>query len=319
MKPAFAVLMLFSMASPLVAEITSQKVIPTTTDSQIGEAYNLPHTFYVTRDIIIQHSPNLLADRHELLLFLPGTHGSGAGGAGFCELAANLGYHAISLTYLTGIAAAEACATDRDPKCFEEFRLAIIEGGTSKHITVSRADSIENRLIKFLGFLQQRRPKENWGQFLVDDHTLKWDAIAVSGQSQGGGHAALIAIRHRVARAICLGAPKDFNKELDAPAAWYGETSATPKALFFTFNHVADHQGCSPAELLRNLRDLQLTAFGPAVDAATSHSPFNHTRTLFTTFPATRKSNIAHGSVIANANAARWEPVWTYMLTETAQ
>ena len=311
--------MLFLGMPQLAADVTSQKILPTATDSQIGETYNLPHTLYVNRDIIVEHSTNLPPDRHELLLFLPGTNGSGAaGGAGFCALAANLGYHAISLTYATGISAAEACATDRDPKCFENFRLALIEGGASKHLTVSRADSIENRLIKLLGYLNQRRPKENWSQFLVDDQTLKWDAIAVSGQSQGGGHAALIAIRHRVARAVCLGAPKDFNKMRDAPAAWYEEPAATPKALFFTFNHVEDRQGCTPAELLQNLRALKLTDFGPAVDAATSHFPFKHTRILSTTYPATNKSKVAHGSVVATANAARWESVWTYMLTEKA-
>lgn len=319
MRLAFAVVVALAMASQLCAEVTSQRIIPTTTDPQIGKAYDLPHTSYVNREIVIEHSPSLPADRHELLLFLPGTHGSGAGGARFCELAANLGYHAISLTYPTGIAAAEACATDRDPRCFEEFRLAIIEGGKSKHITVSPADSIENRLIKLLVYLKQRKPKENWEQFLAGDQTLKWDAIAVSGQSQGGGHAALIAIKHHVARAVCLGAPKDFNKRLDAPAAWYDEISATPKALFFTFNHVADHQGCSAAELLRNLGALQLTNFGPAIDAAKSLSPYGHTRTLFTTFPDTLKSQVAHASVIANANADRWEAVWTYMLTEMPQ
>jgi len=318
MKPTLALLMLFVGLPPMIAEVTSFKILPTTTDPQIGRAYDLAHTIYVNRDIVIEHLPNLPADRHELLLFLPGTNGSGAGGAGFCELAANLGYHAISLTYDTGTSAAEACATDRDPKCFEDFRLALIEGGASKHLTVSRADSIENRLIKLLVLLQQRRPRENWRQFLTEGQTLKWDAIAVSGQSQGGGHAALIALRHRVARAVCLGAPKDFNKMLDAPAAWYEQPSATSKALFFTFNHVEDHQGCTPAELQRNLRALKLTDFGPAVDAATSQYPFNHARILCTTYPSTKKSKEAHTSVVATANAARWETVWTYMLTEQA-
>ncbi len=233
--------------------MTSQQVIPTATDPQISQTYDRPHTFYVNRAIVIDHDPNLPADRHELLLFLPGTHGSGLGGEGFCELAANLGYHAISLTYDTGVSAAEACATDRDPKCFEEFRLALIEGGASPHLTVSRADSIENRLVKLLAFLQEHRPRENWGQFLNVDQTPKWEAIAVSGHS-GGGHAALIAIKHRVARAVCLGAPKDFNQRRDAPAAWYGEESATPKALFFTFNHRADHQAALPPSCCRICR-----------------------------------------------------------------
>ena len=144
--------------------------------------------------------------------------------------------------------------------------MAIIQGGQSKHITISTADSIENRL-QNARLSEARRPREQWGQFLNQDGTIRWEAIAVAGQSQGGGHAALIAIKHRVARAICTGAPKDFSKRLNAPAAWYGDESATPKACFFTFNHRQDIKGCTPEQLLQTLAALGFDAFGAPVDA----------------------------------------------------
>lgn len=312
-----------ALVSPLAAEVTAVKFLPKATDAHIGDTYNLPHYVYVDRDIVVDHHPRLPPDRHQLLLFLSGTQGSGADAKAFCRLAAELGYHVINLTYPTGTAAS-ICTGDADPNAFEDFRMAIIQGGTSKHVAVEKADSIENRLAKLLLHLKSLRPKEAWDQFLNSDDSIKWEAIAVAGHSQGGGHAALIAIRHRVARVICTGAPKDYSRKLQAPAAWYREASATPKACFFTFNHVQDPQGCTPEQLLQNVAALKLDALGAPVDVATEKPPFNHTRILLTSYPVVPPPIIvdndnalaAHGSVISGANADRWHQVWTYLLTE---
>lgn len=309
--------------TPLCAEVTALTILPKATDPAIGDEFNAPHGVYVERDIVVEQKAGLPSDRHELLLFLPGTNGSGTGAKAFCQLGAELGYHVINLTYPTKVAAT-ICGNDEDPKAFADFRMALIEGGKTKHITIARTESIEHRLVKLLNFLQERRPRENWKQFLNADQSIKWETIAVAGQSQGGGHAALIALRHRVARAVCTGAPKDYSKRLDAPAAWYSETSATPKALIFTFNHVQDPQGCTPAQQLLNLKALKLDAFGSPVDVTTATPPYGHARALLTTFPVVTDPIVpgnpsarkAHGSVITDANAARWKPVWTYMLTE---
>ena len=68
--------------------------------------------------------------------------------------------------YPDDVAAAKVCRDDPDPNAFEAFRLALIQGGVSAHVTVERTDSIENRLAKLLIHLKQRRPREGWGQFL---------------------------------------------------------------------------------------------------------------------------------------------------------
>jgi len=261
----------------------------------------------VDRGIVVERKAQLVPDRHQLLLFLTGTGGQADGAKAFCELAARLGYHVINLMYPDEIPAT-ICARDVDPQAFENFRMAIVQGGQSKHITVERADSIENRLTKLLIYLRSRRPREEWRQFLNPDGTIKWETIAVAGQSQGGGHAALIGIKHRVARVICTGAPKDYSKRLDAPAAWYGDESATPKACFFTFNHRQDIKGCTPEQLLKNMAALKLDAFGPPADASTEAFPYHHTRILTTSYPEVTVNGEdspgakeAHTSVIAGA------------------
>ena len=146
----------------------------------------------------------------------------------------------------------------------------------------------------------------------------------MAGQSQGGGHAALIGIKHPVARVICFGAPKDYSKQLDAPAAWYGEASATPKNRFFAFNHHQDPKGCTPAQLLKNLKALGLDAFGTAAEVDNEAFPYHHARMLYTGYPAvtvtgeeSEGAKAAHGAAINTQNADRWKQEWTYLLTET--
>ena len=285
--------------------------------------FNSPHNIYVDRKIVVEKAPQAAQDRHQLLVFLPGTNGNAEGAEAFCELAADLGYHVVNLMYPDDIAAS-ICAGDNNPQAFEEFRMTLIAGGQSKHISIAHADCIENRLAKLLLYLHTKQPKEGWSQFSNEDGTVKWSTVAVTGQSQGGGHAALIGIKHRVARVICTGAPKDYSKRLEAPAAWYALESATPKACFFTFNHVQDLKACTPRQLLMNLTALKLDAFGPPVDVTKEDAPYRHTRILMTSYPSvaiegpnSKGAKIAHTSVIASANASRWQKVWTYMLTET--
>jgi hypothetical protein len=327
MRSIYAVaIMLTTLAH---AKVTTFSILPSATDPSIN-TFDNPHWLYVNRDIIVEHRPNLAQDRHELYLFFPGTHEKGTprgskGPSAFCELAANLGYHVIVLAY-PDETPASVCRNDSDPNAFEEFRMAIIQGGSSKHITIARTESIENRLIKLIQLLGKIRPRENWGEFLSEDGTINWQSIAVGGQSQGGGHATMIAIKHRVARVICTGAPKDYNQLEKVPAAYYSEDCATPKGCFFAFNHHQDYTGgTSPEQLLENLKALGLDTFGPPVEVDKETFPYHHGRILMTAHPVVTVTGpqiggslTAHFSMLNpdKDNEARFKKVWIYMLTE---
>lgn len=305
----------------LRAAVTQLTVLPSVTDPAI-KTFDVPHFVLVDDDVLAAKEAGRPADRHELLLWLPGTlppgaQGNGPGGAlAFCELAARLGYHVVILKYPNGEPAA-VCRRDRSPTAFEEFRMALIAGGKSAYNDVPRAESIENRLVKLLAYLQRARPQEAWSQFLHEDGGIAWERVAVAGQSQGGGHAALIGIKHPVARVICTGSPKDYNLALNRPAAWLGLASATPKTRFFVFYHLQDRQGCSPEQQVENVRALKLDAYGSAVDVDQVGSPYRHSRWLTTDYPGTKvASKTAHGTVISPENASKFTPVWTYLLTE---
>lgn len=288
-------------------------VRPSDTDPAI-KAFNDPHLVYFNKQ------PK---KRNELLIFLPGTNGKPGGTNLFCQTAADLGYHVLALAYPTDVPATKV-RFDPSPDAFEKFRSEIIEGrDVSSAIEVSRVNSIENRLIKAIRFLDRTRPDDGWGQYLLKNGEPAWPKIAVSGHSQGGGHAGLIATKHRVARAVMTGAPKDFDRAKDKPAAWYGK-SATHISGFFAFNHELDRQGCDYSEQLQIFRAMNLYKLGDPASVDKLKPPFNRTRMLFTNFEGSpTESPLAHSTVMGDRITPKdkngepvFKPVWIYMLTE---
>lgn len=339
----FAAVCFSAFAQPAASGLVDLQIPPSRTDPAI-KTFDDPHLIWVNRDIVVEHKAGLPAARGQLLLFLPGTvppeaaaakKADGAKSAteptaakkaptarsgpfAFCELAANLGYHTIFLRYPND-KSASAATREEDMAEFERFRMALIAGGTSKHLgTIPRTESIEHRLIKLLEHLQRVRPRENWKQFLTETGTINWRTIAVAGQSQGGGHAVLIAKKHEVARVIATGAPKDYSLRHRKPAAWLTAESATPASRIFCFNHVQDRQAANLEQQRENLRDLGLDQLAPEVNVDQATPPYGHSRMLFTDFPGGKQltSREAHTAVIANRYAETFGPVWRYMLTE---
>lgn len=287
------------------------KVNPSTTDKAITQ-FNDPHLVF---------DMDQTKTRNELLIFLPGTNGKPGGTNLFCQTAAYLGYHTVALAYPTDIPATRV-RNEKDPDAFEKFRLEIIEGrDLSPFVSVDRVNSIENRLIRLLEYLDKKLPDQGWGQFLSGGK-LKWEKIAVSGHSQGGGHAGLIAVKHRVARAIMTGAPKDFDRARNAPAAWY-KKPATPVSGFFTFNHELDRQGCNYEEQLEICKAMGLTALGGPVRVDKEKAPFKNSRILMTNFEGSPTESVqAHSTVIGDRISAKdkdgkpvFRVVWEYMMT----
>ncbi len=285
---------------------------PSETDASI-KAFDDPHLVYRNRGA---------KARGELLIFLPGTGGKPGGTGQFCQTAADLGYHVIALAYPSDVPATRV-RNEPDPEAFEKFRTEIIEGkDLSSFVSVDRTNSIENRLIKVLQYLAKVEPNGGWSPYWNAEAGLNWAKIAVTGHSQGGGHAALIAIKHRVARAIMTGAPKDYDRVRDAPAAWYRKP-ATPISGFFTFNHELDRQGCDFGEQMAICRVMGLDKLGPPVSVDATPPPYRGSRILTTHFEGSPTESVrAHSTVIGDAigpktkdGTPRFRPVWEYMMT----
>ncbi len=286
-------------------------VLPSLTDSEIN-TFDTVHGVYFNPSV---------KSKNQLVVFIPGTNGNGMGGKLFAQVAADEGFHVVSLSYPTSIAAT-ICHSQNDENCFENFRREIIEGkDLSTLIEVNRANSIENRLQKLLVYLKKNFASENWGQYLNNDDEINWEKLILSGQSQGGGHAPLMAKFHKVSRVIMFSAPKDWDRTNNKPAKWYGE-GATPLKNYFAFNHKQDKQGCDYPQQLEILKTLGLYQFGEPADIDKTAYPFNNSRILITDFPGSPINSLeAHTSLMGGKTPLDkdgiplFKPVWIYMLT----
>lgn len=122
------------------------------------------------------------------------------------------------------------CAGSNDPNCPELVRLEILDGtDRSTYIDVDRANSIENRLIELLQFLDASYPGEGWGGYLDGAGQLRWDLMAFAGHSQGAGHAAMIGKLHLVHRVALFSGTE--------PAPWTSQPLATPSDRYYGLVH----------------------------------------------------------------------------------
>jgi hypothetical protein len=308
---ALSVSLLFLSGSVGVAngqgsKVSVREILPSKTDSRIdmfsGDGWD--HCVYYQASA---------AKKHQLLVFLPGTGGKGHGAVDFCTLAASQGFHVVSLAYPSSISIS-VYHSSTNPDAFLKARENILYGKAPfQKLTVNEPNSIQNRLVKVVQYLAKRYPNEGWNQFLDRDDSLLWSKLVLTGQSQGGGHAAVLAMQHEVARVLMFGSPKDFNIHFQKPAKWYSAPSATPLDRFFSFVHDADEgHGCTYPQQLENYRAMKLMPRYRVINVDQASPPYQHTRLL----TSSRSVKNPHASVISNGNYAN---VWAYMLKEKTE
>ncbi|MBF0502533.1 MAG: hypothetical protein HQM09_20515 [Candidatus Riflebacteria bacterium] len=250
--------------------------------------------------------------RNQLLLYMTGSHGTGTMDSPFFYVAAEEGYHVLSLTYISGAALAEF-RKSHDPDAFLKARNNNLYGTEPiGDFKTTKLSSILNRTVKALAYLDKTYPQEGWGAYLDHDQPA-WSKMAVAGLSQGGGYAVLLGIQHRVDRVIAFGAPKDNSRFFHRPADWYKLPKATSLEKFFCFNHSLDEgHGCSYVEQVENEKALGLVPKYSIVDVDNNRAPYEHTRLLTSHRPAAEpKKN--HGVIFGDPF---YIDAWRYLLTE---
>lgn len=291
-----------------------REVKPSETDPEI-HSFNDPHYAW---------TPGA-GNRHQLLVFLPGTDGAPKSSMPFVETAVGLGYYAISLMYPNTVAAQAVCDESRDPMAHLHFRLEIIQGqDLSPLIQISPVDSIENRLLKLLLFLKAQAPAEGWEEFLTAESQVNWESLLIAGQSQGGGHAYVIGKIHEVARVLMFGSLKDYNHHFNGPPKGFDEKTKTPLQRFFAFNHMKDTKGgVDHSEQLQIFKKIGLTELGQEL-VDKSEPPYNHAHLLYTDveLPNMNDMSAIHNTPLNNkrikddSGNIRFKSVWNYLLTE---
>lgn len=266
-----------------------------------------------------------VTQKNLLLIHFPGTGGVAENAEFWLGNAANQGFHVIGLAYINDITIGSICGDSSDPNCFENARLEVIDGvDSTPDLLVRKFDSIEFRIIKLLENMQFFYPNENWGQFLDARGRPIWSKIVLSGHSQGGGHAALMAKTRNVARVIQFASTADFSSFFNAPATWLSKPSITPNGRYFGFGHQRD-QIVLQNRLLQNWTALGMNAFGSPILVDSIAPPYQNSHQLYTNLPPRNGSNF-HGAMISDElvplganNQPVFIPVWNYLLNLPAQ
>jgi len=223
--------------SNLLEDTLSETVLqfeikPSITDPSITNA-DTPH--------LVIYNSNI--KQGKLLLFMPGTNGIATKGPiAFFTTAIEQGYRVIGLSYINTPAISQICINDilaNCEDCAEKFRQYRIYGDNSFSLIDDKPqDAIVNRLTKLLKYLVEYDKQGNWGMYLEND-APKWDQIALTGQSQGGGMAAFIAQKIMVARVISFSGGWDYSVK-GVIAKWYFNPSVTPADRWFGTYNVAE-------------------------------------------------------------------------------
>lgn len=297
-------------STPTAAGLKHKVIFPSLTDNSIDNVFGYHQTYLNTA----------VAPLNKLFLFLPGSNSSPFAYDGVQKLAAEKGYHSLGISY-SNATISPLCSGSNDSLCFDKVRGEVITGADlSDTVNVNVSNSINNRVLKALQYLNTNFPTENWGQF-YNGSTILWNKIAVAGHSQGGGHAAFIAKHNTVDRVVLLASPKDyFVAPLNKAAAWINDPSITPTCRYYALTHEDDFLGCTYNQQLQIFNRLGIDTFAANAIFETSNGNYNNSHIIISTINGLNSSS-AHNVVGVDVLAANicnvpfYTPAWNYMMT----
>ncbi|HOW97365.1 MAG TPA: hypothetical protein P5567_13060 [Kiritimatiellia bacterium] len=311
MKPRRTAILPAALAALSAAAQSVHYVRPSDTNPAITNYDNF-HAAFI---------PTGATSRTPLVLFLPGTGASPAQYEEFARRAASNGFHAIGLQYVNGDTVSTLCGGDSDTNCHARIREEILFGtNASPWVEVDPGNSVAGRLEALLRYLTNQYPAEAWGAYVEEDGRAAWSNLIVAGHSQGASHAAFLAKKEAVRRALLFGNEADWVTGLGA-APWFSWPSPTPTNRYIALTHRQD------ILLLQEATWTALGVAGTQVLAEASTDPaceWTH-RLVTEVAPATGSGWLAyHSAPIADLYTPRSNgvpvllPVWTWMLNGPA-
>lgn len=237
--------------------ITITEVLPSVADPGLKTEFDQPNLIVAPIGQV----------RKELVLFMPGTHGTPKGDSVIIDAIASFGFRGVGLMYNDAPTGEALCRAQDSPGCLGRFREERVEGDAPDALEQNtRQEAIVHRLAALLKYEQKTHPGDGWSAYLAGDQP-NWKNIIVSGHSLGSGMAAYIAQHHEVARAVLFSGPSDgvglhpgiTTQELSTHlSSWLSEPSKTPPGRWYAAYH--------DKELVARLSPLVYQALGVPKD-----------------------------------------------------
>jgi len=203
-------------------------VLPSTTDSSISSSYDSDNYAYIP-----DSSDDAL--KSQLFFFLPGTGASPSDYSTLLQYHASLGYRVVSIDFPNEYTVNDYCEdTSSSGTCYQDVRNETLTGADSSSlVSISISESILNRFIKMLIYLQENYPSGSWSQF-YNGTNINWNQIVASGHSQGSGFAAFIGVLYNCTKIIQYGGCTDLYSDGTSPS-WTDWVPVTPREFFTGF------------------------------------------------------------------------------------
>lgn len=291
---------------PVAAAVTLRYVKPIVVNPAVDPIYDYENVY----------APPAGTHVNKLFLFLPGTWAPPRAYTDIISAAALHGYHTISLDYpnLTEIDSAGVCGNSTDPNCWGNYRSEVITGNdTSPYVSVSKVNSITQRLVDMIAYAAKTYPAEGWDQY-VSGGAPVWQNIYVGGHSQGAGDAAYLGYLYSMGRTCSIEGPDDGNATIPV-AAWQQQPQATPASRKYGFFNEADQ--FVPWSRASNIWNV-LAFPGSPTDVDAVASPYNGSHQLYTNRPSYTVLNSHDLTVMDMATPINadgtfvFAPVWQY-------
>jgi hypothetical protein len=171
---------------------------------------------------------------------------------------------------------------------------------TSTTIDTSRADSAEGRVVTMLRYLEKEHPGGDWGWYLNDDDTLRYEHVIIAGISHGASSSGLFASRRSFFRAVMHS------------GGWgsVGDDPETPIEEFYGLAHTGDEQYDG---IISSWESAGLLGAPTSIDGATP--PYDDSHQLISSADSTYPhcSVCVHSSSPMDGDAFVFDPAWRYM------
>jgi len=284
-----------------------------------AETYHAYTALQDSHFVAVDQTANSL---NKLLFYMGGTTSTTKNTKLFLKLAANLGYHAVSVAYPNATSAQSACGYSTDTECFEKFRQEACFGTPlCDSIDIDTLNSLNTRTLKLIQYLDSLYPAQGWGQFL-NENNIAWEKVVTSGHSQGSGHALYFLKVRNIDRCIMFSGANDYSYLYGRPANWISGDFITSLSKAYCFLHLQDEVGFSKQyDIMNALGLVNNNDDSTLIDHLSP--PYKHSNFLYTgETPASMLLTAYHNSTVVDFWTPKtysgnpvFEPVWEYLLT----
>ena len=240
-----------------------------------------------------------VAPRGQLVMFLLGGDNAASNWREHGRVLASYGFHVAIPAYYN-------YCVDNGAACDAKPRWRMLTGeNVSNVVQTTRGDSAEGRVVTMIKHLMTSDPGGDWGYYLNDDGTLKYDKVIIAGISQGAANAALYGRKVHVARIIM------HSGGWNTWGSWLPGAPATPATDQYVFVHTGD--GYDSPQSLSVFTGIGVLGAGKSVDNAAP--PYDDAHILTTSV----SSGYPHIATVADNDSPKqggqWvlDPAWRYL------